>query len=86
MMLDQHLSLREVASRLEDTDRFQSTISWGRLELLRLLQNNEIRAFFRFPSQAEPDIYISQEFWKDVSGGVFQTELDVGEAERRLPG
>jgi hypothetical protein len=75
MSTDARLTLREVAGRLSGYRQFKETRTRGRQELLKLLQADEIRAAFYFPSAAKPRILIPAEWWLDVPSGRFQSKL-----------
>jgi hypothetical protein len=72
---DTRVPLRQIAQRLSGYRRFRNTRTRGKQELLKLLQQGEIRAAFDFPSTAHPSISIPPEFWLDVRSGQFQRQL-----------
>jgi hypothetical protein len=76
MIEDDRLPLREVARRLTAYSRFQKTTTGGKQELLKLLQQDQIRATFDFPSKARPRILIPAQFWIDIPSGRFQSQLN----------
>jgi hypothetical protein len=75
MTTDPRIPLREAAARLAGYPRFQKTNTRGRRELLRLLQIEQIRAAFDFPSKARPRIDIAASFWVDTKSGDFDAQL-----------
>jgi hypothetical protein len=82
MTKDARLPLREVASHLSAYPRFQKTRTDGKQELLKLLQQDEIKASFDFPSKARPRILIPAKFWIDIPSGRFQAQLTWSKRRR----
>jgi hypothetical protein len=80
-MTPNRISLREAAIKLAGYDRFRKTHSSGKRELLKLLQGQEIRAAFDFPSEARPQIDIPAKFWIDTRSGEFLAQL-ISSSER----
>jgi hypothetical protein len=75
MIQDPRIPLREAALRLAGYPQFRKTNTRGRRELLRLLQTEQIRAAFHFPSKAGPGIDITGNFWMDTKSGHFDGQL-----------
>jgi hypothetical protein len=75
MTASSRVPLRQIAQRLPEFHRFENTRTRGKQELLKLLQEGEIKAAFDFPSTAHPSISIPPEFWLDVRSGQFQRQL-----------
>jgi hypothetical protein len=72
---DARIPLREAATRLADYRRYQKTRSGGKRELLQLLQGQQVRAVFDFPSDARLRIGIPANFWIATHSGEFLAQL-----------